>query len=306
MQNQLKEAEGRGESKRIKDAYAKCTQLAKAHYENFPVGWLVPKELRKHVHAIYAFARAADDLADEGYIAKKGYIPPTPEKRLESLVRYEKELSSFLDGEHVPSEWAWIFEPVAATVKKYRIPHQLLYDLLSAFKQDVIQTRYETYDDLLDYCRRSANPIGRLVLHLHGYHDERLNPLSDSICTALQLTNFWQDVLVDLDKNRIYIPQEDFRAHKLDEKMLFERKVTDAFKRCMRFQVERTFPLFERGKKLPNFLSGRLRLEIRLTWLGGVSILKKIQRQRYDTLSRRPKLGKCDLIFLIPRVILFP
>ena len=293
----------------LEQAYTQCTELARTHYENFPVGWLVPRALQKHVHAIYAFARVADDLADEGYdaLAHENNLPLlTPEKRLESLQRYERELTCFLEGEPVSSEWSWIFDPLAATAHMHRIPHQLLYDLLSAFKQDVVKRRYETHDEVLDYCRRSANPIGRLVLHLHGYHDESMHSLADAICTALQLTNFWQDVSVDLRKDRIYIPQEDFRAHQLDEATLFNGKATDAFRQCMRFQVERTRMLFQQGARLPQLLSGRLSLEIKLTWLGGMSILKKIEQQNYDTLKRRPKLGKCDLIFLLPRALLIP
>lgn len=282
------------------EAYARCTALAKSHYENFPVGKLVSKKLRLHVHAIYAFARVADDLADEGYDQKDGVMPLTPEQRTEALVRYEGQLDAALKGEPLEKETEWIFLPLANTAKECDLPGSLFHDLLSAFQQDVVKQRYATFDELLDYSRRSANPIGRLLLYLHDYRREEESRLSDFICTALQLANFWQDVSVDLIKDRIYLPQEDMQKFGVSEEQLFEKRADDAFCQCLELQVKRTWELFHRGSSLPRRLKKGLGWEIRLTWLGGTTILKKVEKQNYDTLTRRPKLTKWDMLRLLP------
>lgn len=283
----------------LQEAYAKCTHLAQSHYENFPVGRLVPAAIRPHVHAIYAFARVADDLADEGYVATDKHTPPSPEERTELLLQYEAQLTASLNGQFLDPKTEWIFLPLADTAKKFNIPSQLFYDLLSAFRQDVLKRRYATFSEVLDYCRRSANPVGRLVLHLHHRTDPVEYQLSDEICTGLQLANFWQDVSVDLLKDRIYIPEEDMQAFGFSEADLFKKEPTLAIRKCTEFQVNRTWKIFEKGRDLSKKLPRSLGFEIRLTWLGGTTILRKIARQKYDTLSRRPKINKWDIMRLL-------
>jgi phytoene synthase len=280
----------------LDEQYAKCSALARTHYENFPVGRLIAPELRPHVHAIYAFARTADDIADEGY---GGQQSPTEKERLAALDAFWDELRAALDG---PADGpnAWIFGPLKKTTETLEIPPSLYHDLLSAFRQDIVKRRYANHAEVLDYCRRSADPVGRLVLIVHGYREEELFRLSDAICTALQLANFWQDVSVDLQKDRIYLPQEDMRRFGFDEALLFERKATPAFRECLKLQVERAQALFDTGRALPARLDGKLCLEIRLTWLGGTEILRKIRAQNFDTLTLRPKLGPWDVAKLLP------
>lgn len=305
------------------EGYALCTHLAETHYENFPVGRLVPKELKKHVHAVYAFARIADDLADEGFHpdsgqtssddwAKNREADPTStqvdyaeEQRLAALDHWEAQLTAPHVGARHP-----VFVALHATMDELDLPLSLFTDLLSAFRQDVVKRRYASHAEVLDYCRRSANPIGRLVLLLHGQRDPHQHELSDHICTALQLANFWQDVAVDLDKDRIYLPQDDLARFSVTEADLHAGveagAASDAFRRLMRFQVERTQGLFDEGEGLMATLPGRLRYEIRLTWLGGTSILRKIEDQGYDTLGQRPRLAKRDFLALLGQTIFNP
>ena len=279
----------------IKDAFAFCEQMARAHYENFPVGsLLIPKEKRKHVYSIYAFARTADDFADEGY-----GTATTQEDRLYLLDEWEFQLESCYRG--IASHP--IFIALAETVRELRLPIQLFRDLLSAFKQDVVKARYANFEDVLDYCRRSANPVGRLLLLLFGYRDEHLHQLSDYICTALQLANFWQDVAVDLEKDRVYLPQEDLWQFDYREEELFARRFNQRYADLLKFQVDRTWQLFAYGKELPRLVSGRLSFELSLTWHGGTRILELIERNGYDTLSQRPKITKWDKVVLLTRAI---
>jgi squalene synthase HpnC len=288
----------------IAEAYAECTRLARSHYENFPVGQLVPREMQPHVHAIYAFARHADDLADEGYttsVTASGAMKPLEkEDRLAALDAWERQLCSppGTPGLHI------IFIALHETIRKLQLPLGLFTDLLSAFKQDVVKSRYAHFSEVRDYCRRSANPIGRLVLLLHGIQDEKLHLLSDEICTGLQLANFWQDVGVDLDKDRIYLPMEDLVAHEVTETDLFERNANPCYRRLIEFQVERTQQIFNQGELLTRELRGKLRLEIRLTWLGGTKILRKIEELDYDTLNMRPTLGKLEMAVLFLRALI--
>lgn len=288
----------------VEEAYAHCTALARAHYENFPVGRLVPGDLQKHVHAVYAFARYADDMADEGYV-DDGHLTGstlkvapgrvlTPDQRLVALDEWEQYLFKPIDSSTPPT-----FIAVHATIHELDLPVSLFTDLLSAFKQDVVKRRYANFDEVLDYCRRSANPVGRLVLLLHGHRDPQQHLWSDSICTALQLANFWQDVSVDLRKDRIYLPQDDQREFGVTEDDLFAHRATAAFRRLMRFQVERTQSIFDDGEPLSATLPGLLQWEIRLTWLSGASILRKIEEQNYDTLSQRPKVEKSEFATLL-------
>lgn len=286
--------------------YQRCTELAQSHYENFPVGRLVSAHLRPHVHAVYAFSRVADDLADEGYAdprLKKSDDPPilSQEARLKSLQNYRNTLTAALEGQLISEDYAWIFLPLLQTINELQLTPKLFYDLLSAFEQDITKRRYADFSEVHDYCQRSANPIGRLVLQLHGYGESELLQLSDCICTGLQLANFWQDVSVDLGKDRIYLPQTDLAQFHVSEQDLFQGRSTPEYRQLIQFQVERTWEFFYQGKTLPKHLSAKLSWEIRMTWLGGTKILEKIATQNYDTLSRRPKLSKWELFTLLLR-----
>jgi squalene synthase HpnC len=259
----------------LDDAYAYCEQRARAHYENFPVGFFIPKAKRRHVHALYAFARVADDFADERRY--EGF-------RERKLDDWEARLHAAYEGRADGP----IFVALSDTVRRLDIPKTLLLDLLSAFRQDVVKSRYETWDELLDYCRRSANPIGRLVLLTFGYRDERLAELSDHVCTALQLANHWQDVAVDVAKDRIYIPLESRRSHGVSEDDLRNGRVTESYKALMTDLIARTRDLFQRGRPLCDAVGRDLRFELRLTWLGGSSILDGIETAGFDVFRRRP------------------
>jgi len=279
-------------SSSVADAFAYCERMARAHYENFPVGsLLVPKNRRKHVYSIYAFARTADDFADEGY----GTSDLTEAGRLAALDDWEHRLEDCYAGKADHP----VFIALAETVRELQLPIKLFRDLLSAFKQDVVKRRYADFDQVLDYCARSANPVGRLILLLFGYRDERLHQLSDCICTGLQLANFWQDVEVDLRKDRIYLPQDEMARFGVNERDLREKRFSDRYAALLEFQVERTKRLFERGRTLPSQVSGRLAIELRLTWLGGMRILERIEELGYDTLNARPALTTTDKIKLL-------
>jgi len=295
--------ESKVEAATIAAAYEECTRLARAHYENFPVGMLVPREMQPHVHAVYAFARHADDLADEGYAgsakAQGARDVMTPRERLAALDDWERQLLAprGTPGLHV------IFIALHETIRKLELPLGLFTDLLSAFRQDVVKLRYADFAEVLDYCRRSANPIGRLVLLLHGVREERLHLLADYICTGLQLANFWQDVGVDLEKDRMYLPEDDRKTHGVTEEALFARRADENFLRLLKFEVGRTRAIFDQGAPLTRELRGRLRIEIRFTWLGGTTILRKIEALDYDTLNHRPKLGNADWAALLVRAL---
>jgi squalene synthase HpnC len=282
----------------IAAAYAACTRMAKEHYENFPVGQLVPRAMRPHVHAVYAFARYADDLADEGYAgsAKEQGARDvmTAEERLAALEDWERQLRApaGTPGLH------FIFVALHETIRELDLPFRLFTDLLSAFRQDVVKRRYADFPEVLDYCRRSANPVGRLVLLLHGIRDEERHVLADHICTGLQLANFWQDVSVDLEKDRIYLPEDERNRFAVTEESLFAHRADAGYRELLKFQVARTQEIFDEGRPLTRQLRGLLRLEIRLTWLGGAAILRKIRALNYDTLHQRPKVGKLDMAAL--------
>jgi phytoene synthase len=263
---------------------------------------LIPKARRRHVYSIYAFARAADDFADEGYQDDTHTAPATMDEsqRLAALDDWEEKLEACYRGQASHP----VFIALAETVKDLQLPIQLFRDLLSAFKQDVVKRRYASYEEVLDYCRRSANPVGRLVLLLFGYREEHLHQTSDLICTGLQLANFWQDVAVDLKKDRIYLPQDEMARFGVSVEDLSEGRFNQQYAALLRFQVERTRELFERGRNLPRLVGGRLSFELRLTWLGGMRILEKIAAQEYDTLSARPKITTIDKIELVARSLI--
>ncbi len=275
------------------DGFRYCETIARSHYENFPVASrFVSKELRKYVWTIYAFARIADDYADE-----PGF---TLAERMDNLNQWEQYLDECYNGNPTHR----VFAALAETVERFQIPHELFHNLLTAFRADVTVKRYGTYEDVLAYCRNSANPVGRLLLLLFNYRSETMMHLSDSICTALQLTNFWQDVSVDLQKDRIYLPLEDLEEFGYSEQDLFSRKVNDPFSNLMAYQVRRTADLFAEGKPLLSLVNKDLSMELKLTWNGGMKILQKIYGQNYDVLTKRPALSKLDKLGLLFRSFL--
>jgi hydroxysqualene synthase len=265
----------------VDDAFAYCEGRVRSHYENFPVGLFVSRDKRRYVHALYAFARAADDFADEAMY--EGH-------RQEKLDEWEARLHACYRGVAEDP----IFLALGETVRRLQIPEALLLDLLSAFRQDTVKNRYESWDELLDYCRRSADPVGRLVLLVFGYQDPELPPLSDAICTALQLANHWQDVAVDLRKDRIYIPRELLKGHGLGEWDLNAGRVNDGFRAMMGDLVCRTRALFAKGRPLCDRVGRDIRFEMRLTWLGGSRILDRIEAVGHDVFRRRPRHGVTD------------
>lgn len=281
----------KGEVWSLDRGYDYCEQLARSHYENFPVGsGLIPKRLRKHFYSIYAFARIADDFADEGY--GQGY---SESDRLEALGEWRRMLREALAGRARHP----VFVALAQTASEFDLPSSLFEDLLSAFAQDVTVRRYQSFAQLLDYCARSANPIGRLVLMLFGYRDHQRHDWSDQICTALQLTNHWQDVAIDLDKDRIYLPQDDLLRFGLTVEMLTSREATSDFKRLMAFEIERARSMFSQGKPLCVSVSGRLGLELRSVWLGGMCILDRVAQNEYDVFARRPVIRSSDKLRIL-------
>lgn len=284
------------------ESYARCLELTRTHYENFPVARLVPARIRPYVAAVYAFARYADDVADEGW-GEAG--SPSPLERVAALDAYETELRAAVSGKPLQPDTKWIFLAVADTIAKTGAPISLFTDLLSAFKQDCVKLRYTTFEDVLDYCRRSANPVGRLVLILHGEGNDQRFAWSDHICTALQLANFWQDVGVDIRKDgRIYIPEEDWAQFGVTRESFDADTTPSPLRQCLKLQVDRAQALFDAGKPLAGELHFPLSLEIRLTWLGGTTILKKIRQLDYATLTQRPKIQKADKFALLARACL--
>lgn len=275
------------------DGFRYCETIARSHYENFPVASrFVSKELRKYVWTIYAFARIADDYADE-----PGF---TVAERMDNLNQWEQYLDECYNGNPTHR----VFAALAETVERFQIPQELFRNLLTAFRADVTIKRYGTYEDVLAYCRYSANPVGRLLLLLFNYRNETTMHLSDSICTALQLTNFWQDVSVDLLKDRIYLPLEDLEEFGYSEQDLLEHKVNEPFGNLMAFQVRRAAELFAEGKPLLTMVDKDLSMELKLTWISGMKILQKIHKQHYDVLTKRPALSKLDKLGLLFRSFL--
>ncbi len=264
------------------------------HYENFPVASvLLPARMREPIEAIYAFARGADDIADEGDAG--------PEERLAGLRGYREALERIERGE-APGAG---FERIAEAVARHRLPVALLRDLLDAFAQDVVKPRYADFAELLDYCRRSANPIGRLLLHLFGQADAMSLRQSDAICTSLQLINFWQDVGIDWDKGRVYIPCDELARFGVAEDAIAGRRADGAWPELMAFQCDRARALLASGAALGRTLPGRLGLEIRAVSAGGSAILDKIDRVRGDVFRHRPTLGARDWVLIVTRALLF-
>ncbi|MCC6211785.1 MAG: squalene synthase HpnC [Burkholderiales bacterium] len=249
------------------------------HYENFPVAsLLLPRELRAPVAVIYRFARTADDFADEG--------DDRPEARLRKLREFDRELQRIVDGNPAQSG---LFSDLDRVIRTHDLPPRLFRDLLDAFAQDVVKNRYADFAEVLDYSRRSANPVGRLLLHLFRKSSPANCESSDRICSALQIINFWQDVAIDYEtKNRVYLPQDEMRRFGVTEDHLRERRCDPPFQALMRFQAERARQMMLEGKALLAGLEGRLRLEIAVTVQGGLRILEKLERSGYDMFRRRP------------------
>jgi squalene synthase HpnC len=267
--------------------------MAVDHYENFPVASvLLPRRLVPAVEAIYAFARSADDLADEGDAA--------PGERLAALAAYEHKLDDIERGDMPPGP---MFARLAAVLAQHRLPLAPLRDLLSAFKQDVVTARYPDFPALLDYCRRSANPVGRLMLSLYGAATEPNLRESDDICSALQLINFWQDVGIDIGKGRIYIPQDDMARFGVTAEAIERGDTGPAWRALMAFEVERARALMHSGAPLALRLPGRIGWELRLVVQGGLRILEMIERAGYDVFRHRPKLGPRDWLAVLWRAL---
>jgi phytoene synthase len=279
-------------------AYAVCQRLAREHYENFPVASrLLPAPTRPHIAAIYAFARIADDFADEG--------DRPDEARLALLDDWQRRLRDAVAGriDDDGSDAGAIFTAVRDTITRFDLEPQLFVDLISAFRQDVLVKRYETWADLLDYCRRSANPVGRLVLRVSGYRDARLDGLSDAVCTALQLTNFWQDLEIDMRNGRLYVPLSVVRASGADERDLPRRQLTREWRAALASVAKDTRAFFAEGRPIADVVRGRLRWELRATWLGGVRILDRLEAGGFDVFRRRPTLGWTDAVPIAWRAV---
>ena len=271
----------------IGQARAYTRWLATHHYENFHVvSFLLPKRLHQDFYNVYSYCRWADDLADE--------IGDTRES-LRLLAWWRGELQAMYAGRATHP----VFVALAPTVAEHGIPEQPFDDLIRAFEQDQTVTRYRTWDDLFGYCRNSANPVGRLVLYLCGYRDEKRQRLSDATCTALQLANFWQDVTVDLAKDRVYLPLEVLERHGCTLEELLALRVTPAFREAMREAVERARELFLEGLPLTGMVDRRLALDLDLFSRGGLRVLDKIMERNYDVLSARPAIGKAERVRLL-------
>jgi len=261
------------------------------HYENFPVASiLMPKRLRKPVAAIYHFARAADDIADEGDLPD--------EERLGQLDEFRAELARIAQNE---TPLTPLFLNLAAEIQQHALPMQPFYDLLDAFSQDVVKKRYHDFADLLDYCRRSANPVGTLLLHLYGKATPQNIIYSDAICTSLQLINFWQDVQKDYAIGRIYLPLDELTQHVVSEEQIGQGTANDTWRRLMQFQVDRTRAMMLSGAPLGSILTGRIGLEMRMIIAGGLRILDKLENAQFDMFRHRPVLRPFDWVIMLAK-----
>jgi squalene synthase HpnC len=276
----------------LAEAREYCRRLAGSHYENFSVAsWFLPKRLRQHFFNVYSYCRISDDLGDE---VGNGAAS------LQLLGEWETELNACYEG--YPRHP--VFVALAETVRNFEIPKHEFVDLLAAFRQDQQVTRYETFNDLLVYCRYSANPVGHLVLYLCGYRDRERQMLSDYTCTALQLANFWQDVSVDFAKGRIYVPVEDLRRFGVSEEILGTTENSSAFREMMKFEVKRAREWFAQGLPLIGKVDRGLATDIELFSRGGQEILNAIERQHYAVLGSRPSISKTRKLALVGRATL--
>ncbi len=276
----------------LDNAYRKCKEIALKHYENFPVGSLLfPKKSRKYIYSIYAFARIADDIADSDKFDGN--------EKLERLNEMWSRLELIENKKDISDE---IFFALSDTINTLNIPVKEFKDLLTAFKQDAVKQRYESFEELIEYSKHSANPIGHLVLYVSGYKDRAMFDLSDRICTALQLANFWQDISIDLKIDRIYIPKEEMEKNNYSYEMLYERIENNDFIKLMKSLVNKTKLIFESGKELEEKLEGRLKFEFRTIYRGGMEILRKIEEINYCVLKKRVHISNKDKIGLLLKI----
>lgn len=267
--------------------------LAQSHYENFPVASaLLPRHLREPIGLIYSFARQADDFADEGDLE--------PAQRLAFLNGFKQELDRIKAGEKPKTDF---FLTLQAMIQERRLPLEPFYDLLDAFSQDVVKSRYETFGEVMDYCRRSANPIGRLLLHLYGMATPRNLGLADAICSSLQIINFLQDVEIDYKKDRIYFPLDEMRKFNITEAQIERGETEGNWKMFMEFQLNRARRLLQSGAPLGLVLPGRIGLEMRTIIAGGERILHKLHKSRGDMFRHRPKLRPWDWTYMLYRAV---
>ena len=270
------------------NAYKSVIKFAKSHYENFPVvSFFIPGKLKKHIAIIYWFARTADDIADESLVGEG--------LKLEKLNELEFNLKKALRDKDV-NEY---FHALSNTIKTKKLTSQYFNDLLYAFKQDIIKSKYKNFNELLDYCKNSANPVGRLILELFEIRNDKANEYSDDICTALQLTNFLQDTAIDYRKGRIYYPLDEMKKFNVSTKLFEQKENNPNFKQLVKYNVDRIQSLFDNGKNLLPMLEGRLKTEIGWTVAGGEEILELIRRNNYDVLNNRPELSKLKMISIL-------
>lgn len=277
----------------LQNAYDECLQMAQSHYENFPVASrLLPKHLRLPISVIYAFARRADDFADEGDL--------TNEQRISALTDFGHKLEQIEQGQPVDD---FTFIALADVIQQHQLPISLFHDLLTAFKMDVTKTRYANFGEVMEYCRYSANPVGRLLLHLNKATSPKNLGYSDAICSALQLINFLQDISQDLEESdRIYLPQDEMQQYGVTEDDLNNKNTNSASRKLIEFQIRRIMKLMQAGAPLGKVLKGRMGLELRITIMGGSRILYKLNQQ-YDDVFSRPRLSKWDITWVIWKAI---
>ena len=263
------------------------------HYENFPVASiLLPRRLRRAVEVIYHFARSADDIADEGNA--------TADERLAALDAYRAELSCISNGTTPQTP---LFRDLAAVIARHKLPMQSFHDLLNAFSQDVVKTRYANFGEVMDYCKLSANPVGRIMLALYEEDDPRSLAYSDAICSALQIINFLQDIAIDYDKNRIYMPQDELARHNINETQIAQHDPSGTWSPFMLMQIERTRKLLQAGAPLGKVLKGRIGLELRMIIMGGSTVLEKLHASKGDIYSQRPVLETRDWLKMLYRAV---
>ena len=277
----------------LQNAYAECLHMAQSHYENFPVASrLLPKKLRMPIAVIYAFARRADDFADEGDLSD--------DERIAALTDFSNKLDLIEQEKDVEDN---TFIALADVIKQHQLPISLFHDLLTAFKMDVTKERYANFGEVMEYCRYSANPVGRLLLHLNNAATPQNLGYSDAVCSALQLTNCLQDISQDLEEsNRIYIPQDEMDQYGVTEEDIHNKLTNPASHNLIQFQIQRTRKLMQSGAPLGKVLKGRMGLELRMTIMGGSRILYKLNQQHENVFSR-PRLNKWDIVWVIWKAI---
>lgn len=269
----------------LEKSYAWCEDFARLHNENFTVvSWLLPKKIRPHFFSVYAFCRYTDDLGDEADGDRKAL-----------LAAWEDEILSAVEGD----SYRPLTKALNQTINECSLPTEPFLRLIEANRIDQHKQRFTDYEELLDYCSYSATPVGQMVLGILGHHDAQRIELSDATCVGLQLANFWQDVSVDITKGRIYIPQEDLKRFGVTETDIQEQKVTESYRKLMKFEVERTRNWFRKGADLEQMLPRNVRTDIRLFRVGGEAILDAIETVQYDTLSNRPTIKKSEKAKLI-------